>query len=199
MATVTPNYNWPVPTSTDFVKDGASSIEALGDAIDATVFGLPTGALTLVSATTIGSAVSSVNVTSAFSADYDAYKIVISGGVASTATFIEMTMTGSTASYAWTFVNNAWNSATLTTNHSASYPSWLYSAVGTTDTLYMNAELVNPFLTKYTQINSSTASNTNGGRFTGIHQVATSYTGFTLTPSSGTLTGGTIYVYGYGV
>jgi hypothetical protein len=34
MATVTPNFNWPVPTSTDLVKDGATAIEALGDAID---------------------------------------------------------------------------------------------------------------------------------------------------------------------
>ena len=40
MATTTPNYGWPVPTSTDFVKDGATAIEALGDAIDATVYGL---------------------------------------------------------------------------------------------------------------------------------------------------------------
>lgn len=36
MATVTPNYNWPVPTSTDLVKDGATAIESLGDSIDAT-------------------------------------------------------------------------------------------------------------------------------------------------------------------
>ena len=35
MATVTPNFNWPVPTSTDLVKDGATAIEALGDSIDA--------------------------------------------------------------------------------------------------------------------------------------------------------------------
>jgi hypothetical protein len=40
MATTTPNYGWPVPTSTDLVKDGATAIEALGDAADATVFGL---------------------------------------------------------------------------------------------------------------------------------------------------------------
>ncbi len=40
MATTTPNYSWPVPTSTDLVKDGATAIEALGDAIDTTVFGL---------------------------------------------------------------------------------------------------------------------------------------------------------------
>jgi hypothetical protein len=34
MATTTPLNGWPVPTSTDYVKDGATSIEALGDAID---------------------------------------------------------------------------------------------------------------------------------------------------------------------
>jgi hypothetical protein len=44
MATTTPNYGWPVPTSTDYVKDGATAIEALGDAIDTTVFGLPSSA-----------------------------------------------------------------------------------------------------------------------------------------------------------
>jgi hypothetical protein len=37
MATTTPNNGWAVPTSTDFVKDGAVAIETLGDAIDASV------------------------------------------------------------------------------------------------------------------------------------------------------------------
>jgi hypothetical protein len=37
MPTVTPIYNWPVPVSTDLVKDGATAIESLGDAIDSTM------------------------------------------------------------------------------------------------------------------------------------------------------------------
>lgn len=37
MATTTPINGWPVPTSTDFVKDGATAIESLGDAIDTSV------------------------------------------------------------------------------------------------------------------------------------------------------------------
>jgi hypothetical protein len=37
MPTVTPIYNWPVPVSTDLVKDGATAIESLGDAIDTTM------------------------------------------------------------------------------------------------------------------------------------------------------------------
>lgn len=43
MATVTPNFNWPVPTSTDLVKDGATAIESLGDAIDASLLDLKGG------------------------------------------------------------------------------------------------------------------------------------------------------------
>lgn len=35
MATTTPNFGWSVPTSGDLVKDGATAIETLGDAIDA--------------------------------------------------------------------------------------------------------------------------------------------------------------------
>jgi hypothetical protein len=43
MATTTPNFGWPVPTSTDLVKDGATAIEALGDAIDASMVDLEGG------------------------------------------------------------------------------------------------------------------------------------------------------------
>jgi hypothetical protein len=37
MPTTTPLNGWPVPVSTDLVKDGAEAIEDLGDAIDASV------------------------------------------------------------------------------------------------------------------------------------------------------------------
>ena len=43
MATTTPNFGWPVPTSTDLVKDGATAIETLGDSIDASLLDLKGG------------------------------------------------------------------------------------------------------------------------------------------------------------
>jgi hypothetical protein len=43
MATTTPNFGWPVPTSTDLVKDGAVAIETLGDSIDASLVDLKGG------------------------------------------------------------------------------------------------------------------------------------------------------------
>jgi hypothetical protein len=80
MATTTPNYGWPVPTSTDFVKDGATAIEDLGDAIDATVFGLASGSgLSLIGTFTFSGAVShdfGDDTSPIFSSTYDVYRII---------------------------------------------------------------------------------------------------------------------------
>jgi hypothetical protein len=54
MATTTPNFGWPVPTSTDLVKDGATAIEALGDGVDASFVDLKGGTTGQVLAKTSG-------------------------------------------------------------------------------------------------------------------------------------------------
>jgi hypothetical protein len=40
MATTSPNYGWPEPTSSDYVKNGATAISTMGNAIDSTVFSI---------------------------------------------------------------------------------------------------------------------------------------------------------------
>jgi hypothetical protein len=80
MATTTPNYGWDVPTSTDYVKDGATAIETLGDDIDATLFsvtgGKTVGYQLLTSGTlTTASQLIMDNITSA----YRNYKFIFSG------------------------------------------------------------------------------------------------------------------------
>lgn len=54
MATTTPNFGWPVPTSSDLVKNGATAIEGLGDAIDASLLDLKGGTTGQVLAKTSG-------------------------------------------------------------------------------------------------------------------------------------------------
>jgi hypothetical protein len=49
---VTPNYSWPIPVATDYVKDGYDAIADLGNAIDTTVAGLASG-LTLITTATL--------------------------------------------------------------------------------------------------------------------------------------------------
>jgi hypothetical protein len=62
----------------------------------------------------------------------------------------------------------------------------------------MNVDLLDPFLAKFTTYSGGYVSSLEAGAGGGIHKSATSFTGFTITPSIGTYTGGTIYVYGYG-
>jgi hypothetical protein len=201
MATTTPNYGWDVPTSTDYVKDGAVAIETLGDDIDATLYSALGGnypGLRLIKKQTIGTGVSTVVVTDAFSATYDAYKIVISGGAGSTAgAFMGVRLGAANTNYAGVLDYANFAGSTVTPAGSAGS---IFSFLGNADTnaINCNFEINNPFLSKHTYVQGQYIASANGGTFTGRQNSTTSFTEFTLVPSTGTLTGGTIYVYGYG-
>jgi hypothetical protein len=77
MATTTPNYGWDVPTSSDYVKDGAVAIETLGDDIDASLFGITGGAnvgMVHLNTTTLTS-VASVQINNVFTSAYTNYLV----------------------------------------------------------------------------------------------------------------------------
>jgi hypothetical protein len=154
------------------------------------------GGLTFIKKQTIGTAVSSVVVNDAFSATYDAYKIIISGGVGSANLSLNLTLTGSAASYfsAGYDVSYAGTGAAGANNNGSSFSS---AGAANTDFINLDVELIDPALAKYTKYTGKYITNTGVWFQTGVHKVATSYTGFTVTTSTGTLTGGTIYVYGY--
>jgi hypothetical protein len=90
MATTTPNYGWDVPTSTDYVKDGATAIETLGDDIDTSLFSITSGknvGLVHINTTSFTS-VSTVNLNSIFTSAFDNYRI-------------EMTITNTASTYGY--------------------------------------------------------------------------------------------------
>jgi hypothetical protein len=200
MATTT-NYGFEIPDDTDLVKDGALAMRDLGQDVDTQLFTALGGdypGLRLIKKQTIGTGVSSVAVTDAYSATYDAYKIIITGGVASTSNFLTIINTGSTANYSYSFIYAPYSTGVVATDSSSSGTNVPLAGSGNTSTLRMNVDVLNPFLAKQTQFLIPIASNFVGGFGGASHTLATSYTGFTITPSTGTLTGGTIYVYGYG-
>ena len=153
--------------------------------------------LWLVKSQTIGSGVSSVTVSDAFSTDYNAYKIVITGGVASTTNDLRLTLGASATTYAYGIIYNTTSSATPAGLSSASTTSFPYAGAGTVNFLNFDCELVNPFAAQYTTMSAFYNNGLSLGTINGVHATATSYTAFTITPSGGTLTGGTISVYGY--
>lgn len=198
MATTTPNYGWPVPTSTDLVKDGATAIEDLGDAIDATVFGLPGSGLTLIKQQTVGTAVSTVTVTGAFSATYDAYKIIISGGAASVSDAVNIQFGSTITGYYSARPRVTLATGAISANATVNGTSLQFGSCNTSG-FVVNVDIMNPYLTTLTQCSVPFWGATTAiiDQTFGFLNNSTSYTAFTLTPTSGTWTGGTIYVYGY--
>jgi hypothetical protein len=157
--------------------------------------------LVLVKSQTIGSAVSSVQVTGAFSATYDNYKIMISGGESSANSWLGIQLGATTSGYYWGRAAAAYatgNFAGDAGNNSASFGFISYA--GTTGGLGMNVDLLNPYLAKNTGIGWTLlmfAGAQGGGYGSGYLANTTSYTDFYITVSTGTITGGEIRVYGY--
>ena len=154
--------------------------------------------LTLISTTTIGSAVSSVTVSNAFSATYDSYKINISGGASSNSN-IELRMTlGATATgYAYELVHGAYAGTALSAGaKNQAYFRYSGSSTGTTSLSFF-CDLYNPYLSEFTYFNAPFTTTSESGHASGYLDNTTSYTDFTITTSVGTITGGTIRVYGY--
>ena len=155
------------------------------------------GGLQFIKSQTIGTGVATVAVTSAFSATYDAYKIIITGGASSAATNLKYQNTGSSTQYysggtTTTYSNNS------VAGFSDNNTSNMLAGTTFTGALLLDLTVLNPFLAKETVFSiGAVVYSTGGGGGTGLHNVATSYTGFTIFPQSGTLTGGTISVYGY--
>jgi hypothetical protein len=206
MATTTPNYGWDVPTSTDYVAQGAVAIETLGDDIDATLWTALGGnypGLRLVKKQTIGNGVTSVAITDAFSATYDAYKIVVTGGAGSQEVALSAQLgnsgTFSTSSYG-TFLWGVTFASTTVVSTSGTATGFDNSGYMTTGWIDASYDVINPFLAKETILkNGSWNFGSGTGFFTGRHRVATSYKDFRITTLAGTMTGGTVYIYGHGM
>lgn len=196
MAGTTTIMGLPYPTSTDLVKDGATAIQSLADNLD-----VKTG-LVLVKSQTIGTAVASVTVTDAFSAIYEAYRIVITGGTLSSSDQdvtlqLRTTTTTSTTGYYSTLVYGTYAGVGPTLFGINNGTGWTNAGGGSGTQTQYDVDLLNPYLARSTQIRSQIIRSTLAGMSVGYHNVNTSYVSFVLTPAAGTMTGGKIRVYGY--
>lgn len=158
--------------------------------------------LWLVKTQTIGTAVSTVTVTSAFSADYENYLITINGGVGSTTGVLRLRLGSVATGYRYWGIYGSWNSSASAGNNGNGVTWWADVGGYTTANINMRVELFGPNLAKTTQMLSQYALPLDSGA--GYYQTmggtlddANAQTAFTLTTSAGTLTGGTVRVYGF--
>ena len=158
--------------------------------------------LTLVKTQTVGSGVSSVTVTNAFSATFDHYRVIVQINSASSSPYIGMTIGSSTSGY--------YGGRTATTYAGAfsgagdsNASKFSYLAAGYLGSpMQLSADIRAPFLTTETQIfssyvDSNASSAASAGTYSGFLNNSTSHSYFTIAPSTGTITGGTVRVYGY--
>jgi len=157
--------------------------------------------LVLIKTQTIGTTVASVTVTDAFSATYENYKIIVSGGASSANAYLKFTLGASTADYYEFMIFGEFSGSTVLGGNTNNGTGWTYFGGGEpAGSLSVTADVLGPQLAKYTRYSTGTAyqSALGSGFASGVHRVSTAYTAFTLAPNTGTITGGTIYVYGYG-
>jgi hypothetical protein len=208
MATTTPNYGWDVPTSTDYVKDGATAIETLGDDIDASMFAALGGnpAMGVLLNTTTFTSAASVNVNSVFSANYDNYRIQIdytiaaSSGTALNLRFRNAGVDNSTNSHSYALMRLGFNGTTYNAQNTATSAVVLNNSYTVTN--FVAADISNPFKTRQKAIvgnvygvDAASASQV-GGSLTGYATLTTAFDGFTLFVTASSITG-TLRVYGY--
>jgi len=153
--------------------------------------------LWLVKTQTIGTGVATQVVTGAFTGDYEAYLIQVSGGLASNTTTLGLRVGSQVSGYRYQFMYGSWTN-TPQANGTVTGDRFEFAGSADANGLSMNCTLVNPQLPKATRmIADCTSSGNYSGNTTGLYPDLTQYTGFTILCGAGTMTGGTIRVYGY--
>lgn len=159
---------------------------------------LANAGLVYVTSVTAGTGVTTISVNNCFSATWDAYRIILTGGTASTSSN-QFSFNFNGAPAAWygnmiyaNFANGAplsvgYNNATGVA-HGASVSSGYSQAI---------IDVRSPYLATPSFFWSSYVDGSNAGTVQASNANSTSYTGFVLTVLSGTITGGTVAVYGY--
>ena len=156
--------------------------------------------LWLVKTQTVGTAVSSVPVSGAFSNNFANYRIIISTvDFSANGESVLLTLSGVSGSvYKYNLQYSTYAAAGFTGTGSGGISTgFLVGYGGSTDNTNLSIDLYNPQLQKQTGFTSSCSSETFFTVAGGICTSTVQSTDFTVTAGAGTMTGGTIRVYGY--
>jgi hypothetical protein len=154
--------------------------------------------LVYVTQQTIGSAVASVTISNAFSTTYDNYRIVITKAGASASVSMCINFSTSAVSYFGIETYTLYNAATVTiANNNNDSKQFLGLTDSGAASYNSSFDVFSPFLASTTQLTGQYYGRGYIGYFGGSHEVSASHTSFKLFNESGTLTGGTVTVFGY--
>ena len=152
----------------------------------------------LVSKTTIGNAVATVTTGTVFSSDFDNYRVIIRGVRASVGSDLLLNFGATITGYYGSAYYDAYGGASTGVNRRNNGANLSIGAVDSANSEQSTTmDIANPFLAAFTTINGGYYGNTYSGWYGGTQASATSFTTLTVRPAAGTITGGTITVYGY--
>lgn len=151
----------------------------------------------LIKTQTVGTAVSSVTITGAFSADYDNYRITYEGGVLSTTKALSFQLSGLTSGYYGTLISGTYAGVGPSLTAYSNAAQVTHAGGGDSQWCSMILDVTDPYLAKYTRITGPFADGVSAGYVSAIQAANTSVTGFVIGGNTATMTGGTIRVYGY--
>lgn len=152
----------------------------------------------LVKTQVIGTAVSSVTVTSAFTTDYDQYMITVTGGTFNTTLVWGVFQFNAAHTTGYYGAAQFIDTAAAVTNQGTSNLGRLLVTRSSTTTAGVSSWVVN-VANPMTAVRKSIWGQCSGGNMVthgGYYDSTSTFSQFVLSPSAGTLTGGTIRVYG---
>lgn len=159
---------------------------------------LANAGLVYVTQVTVGSGVSSVTISNCFSSTYDNYRVIYQAGSASATAELLLKFNNSTgATYSHGGVYVQYGSITVFGETANNVTTGIRVGNSNTATSSCSFDIISPYPATQTQVVSNHADTTFWSARGGRDSNAASQTGLILLPSSGTLTGGKIVVYGY--
>jgi hypothetical protein len=154
--------------------------------------------LVFVKSQTVGTAVSSVTVSDAFSSLYDNYRIIYTGGTGSALGQFTMQLNSVATGYYMSGFGSTFAAGTFVGDFVNNDTRWRTCGVHAAGGNVLDVEIYCPFLAMKTFIKTNYTFYSSGyAMAAGECTDANSRTGLVIAPASGTLTGGTIRVYGY--
>ena len=160
---------------------------------------LANAGLVYIKQETVGSGVATVTVSDAFSTTFDNYKIIYTGGNMSASTALVCRIGAASTGYYGAYVYGQSNTTSVFAANDNNTAFFTYAG-GNSDTVstFASFDVLGPFTATQTQLFAPAVHySVNFGSYNGVLIGTTSYTSFLLSPFTGTMTGGTITVYGY--
>lgn len=158
--------------------------------------------LVFISRTTVGSAVSSVTVSGAFSSTYDNYRVIVEGVV--TGVNINLSARLGAVTTGYKFAKTQTTMAGSTTGSGSTSTAYMYIGAVANSAGYASAIAFDLYAPNLARATVATSVAAYGHSTTGSIDVlaawepsTTQHTDLTILPLGGSMTGGTIDVYGY--